>query len=48
MNTALAIVPSSRGTIPIGTTFTWRSFPDAVFIDGRDNGPVMTKFGARA
>jgi hypothetical protein len=30
-------------TIPIGTA-TWRSSHDAVFMDGRDNGPAMTRF----
>ena len=29
----------------IGTTCTWRSSPEAVFLDGRDNSPVMTRLG---
>src|SRR5437868_13466313 len=35
----------STTTILIGTSCTWCSSPEAVFMDGRDNGPAMTRLG---
>jgi hypothetical protein len=48
MNTVSAMIPRDLHRRLHDEQRKGRSFPDAVFIDSRDNGPAMTRIGVLA